>query len=126
VIHPTYRLLDAPIKFAGLALRQWVMLLVGGGAFVGMVHLIGIPTKPAISLCTIVIGVPTIVAYASEETGLSISTVVRDVVGWRLAPRAYAAGAAVDPRGVVIEGPEHTPDDAAVAAGVELEELLAL
>ena len=52
----------------------------GGGALIAAVHYSGVPTRPAISLCTIAIGVPLALAYLSEETGFSFGRLVRSAI----------------------------------------------
>lgn len=97
MIHPTYRSLDAPVKLLGLSWGQWLCLLAGGGALIACVHYLGVATRPAISLCTIAIGVPLALAYLSEETGFGFGRLVLDMARWRceqhrLAPGAGSAG----------------------------------
>lgn len=94
MIHQTYRSLDAPVRLLGLSWRQWLALLIGGGAVVAAAHYSGLPTRPAISVCTIAIGVPLALAYLAEETGFAFGRLVWDVARWSLAPRDYPAGAA--------------------------------
>ena len=84
MIHPTYRSLDAPVKLLGLSWRQWICLIAGGGALIACVHYAGIPARPAISICTVLIGVPLALAYLSEETGFSLGRLVADMLLWRL------------------------------------------
>lgn len=106
MIHQTYRSLDAPVRLLGLSWRQWLALLVGGGSFVAAVHYSGLPTRPAISLCTIVIGVPLALAYLAEETGFALGQLVWDMARWSLAPRDYAPGAGADAaRGFCVSDP---------------------
>jgi hypothetical protein len=108
VIHPTYRSLDAPVKLLGLAWRQWIALLAGGGALIAAVHWLAIPTRPAISLCTIVLGVPVALAYLSEETGFGFGRLVCDMARWRLERHRLAGGGGdgSHPAVVVDRGPE--------------------
>jgi hypothetical protein len=86
VIHRTYRSLDAPIKLVGFTLRQWVGIIAGSVAVIGLVALAHLPTRAAISLCTLVIGVPVAITYVSETGGLQLSILLRD--GWRWRTRA--------------------------------------
>jgi hypothetical protein len=105
MIHPTYRSLDAPVKLLGLAWRQWIALLAGGGSLIAAVNWLGIPTRPAISLCTIAIGVPVALAYLSEETGFGFGRLVCDMARWRIERHSLAGGAGGDTQmGVVVEG----------------------
>ena len=83
MIHRTYRSLDAPIKLVGFTLRQWAAIIAGSVAVVGLVALAHLPTKVAISLCTLVIGVPVAITYVSESGGLQLSQLLRDCWRWR-------------------------------------------
>jgi hypothetical protein len=106
VIHQTYRSLDAPVKLLGLSWRQWLALLIGGGTVVAAVHYSGLATRPAISLCTIVIGVPLALAYLAEETGFAFGRLVWDMARWTLAAREHAPGSSPNcQRGFCISEP---------------------
>src|SRR4051794_30958983 len=93
MIHPTYRSLDAPVKLLGLSWRQWIALLIGGGTLVAVVHYAGVPSRPAISLCTILIGVPLALAYLAEETGFSVGRLIWDMSRWAFETRRLSSGA---------------------------------
>ena len=76
------RSLDAPVKLLGLSWRQWVALLAGGVPLVALAHWLAVPTKPAISVCTVLIGVPLALAYLSEESGYGFGqAIAEDAVG---------------------------------------------
>lgn len=111
MIHPTYRSLDAPVKLLGLSWRQWLCLVAGGVALIALVHLAGIPTRPAISFCAIAIGVPLALAYLSEETGFGFGRLVMDMVRWRFEQHVLSEGASERTTGLVV-----APDPAATAA----------
>lgn len=103
MIHPTYRSLDAPVKLLGLSWRQWLALLAGGGALVLFVRWTGLPTRPAISACTVLIGVPLALAYLSEETGFGFGRLVLDLARWTTAARRFDPGAGAGRvRGLVV------------------------
>jgi PrgI family protein len=108
MIHRTYRSLDAPVKLLGLSWRQWLCLITGGGALIAAVHFIGIPARPAISLCTITIGVPLALAYLSEETGFSLGRLVADMARWRLERHAFEPGAREDLVALVVRTEEES------------------
>jgi hypothetical protein len=91
VIHRTYRSLDAPVKLVGFTLRQWVAILAGAGAVIGLAVATGLPAKAAISLCTLLIGVPVAMTYVSENGGLQLATMLRDCARWRLHPHELPA-----------------------------------
>ena len=106
MIHRTYRSLDAPVKLVGFTLRQWLGILAGAGLVIGLVVAAGLPAKAAISLCTLLIGVPVAMTYVSENGGLQLATMLRDCVRWRLG--AHELPAVCPPRahtlGVLVEG----------------------
>ena len=101
MIHPTYRSLDAPVKLLGFSWRQWLALVVLGGGMVAALHALAVPTRPAITLCALLIGVPAAFAYLSEETGAGFGRDLLDVVRWArgrsrpLDQRAWLLGASV-------------------------------
>ena len=104
MIHRTYRSLDAPVKLVGFTLRQWVGILAGAGLVIGLVVAVGLPAKAAISLCTLVIGVPVAMTYVSENGGLQLTSVLRDCVRWRLSAHSLPAAcpARADTPGVLV------------------------
>ena len=67
MIHRTYRRLDEPPKLAGFSFAQWLGLLVLGGAVYGVCRLLSLPTQPAISLFTLLVGGPAALIYFSES-----------------------------------------------------------
>lgn len=93
MIHPTYRSLDAPVKLLGLSWRQWLWLVLGGGGLIAVLHYGHVPTRPAISVGTILIGVPLALAYLGEETGFGAGRLLVDMLRWRFAPRDLQPGA---------------------------------
>ena len=105
MIHRTYRSLDAPVKLVGFTLRQWSGILGGAGLVIGLVVATGLPAKAAISLCTLLIGVPVAMTYVSENGGLQLATMLRDCVRWRLGARELPAVCPPRPHtpGVLVE-----------------------
>jgi len=104
VIHRTFRSLDQAPKLVGFSLRQWAALIAGTAAVLGLVYLTHLPTKPAITLCVFVIGLPAALMYVSESGGLQLGVLLLDVCRWRTSrqslpavPRGY-----VGARGLVI------------------------
>lgn len=104
-MHPTYRSLDAPVKLLGFSWRQWLALIVLGGGTVGVLHALAVPTKPAISLCALVIGVPAAFAYLSEETGVGLGRELFDVARW-VRGRSHQLDQEAWLLGAVVGGPE--------------------
>ncbi len=92
MIHQTYRRLDEPPKLAGLSFLQWVALLALGAAVYGLERLISLPTQPAISAFTFLVGGPAALMYFSESGRPSLLRLARDVTRWLRGPRAYTPG----------------------------------
>jgi hypothetical protein len=107
VIHPTYRSLDAPVKLVGFTLRQWAAVIVGATLVIAVVVAASLPTKVAISLCVLLIGVPVALTYVSETGGLALATLLRDCIAWRARGREFPADAPADARapGLLISQP---------------------
>jgi hypothetical protein len=104
VIHRTFRSIDTPPKLVGFSWRQWAALIAGTTAALGFVHLTHLPTKPAITLCVFVIGLPAALMYVSESGGLQLGVLLLDMCRWRTSrqtlpavPRGYEGA-----RGLVI------------------------
>jgi hypothetical protein len=67
VIHRTFRSLDQAPKLVGFTVKQWAALIAGALSVLGLIHLAQLPTKPAITLCVFVIGLPAALTYVSER-----------------------------------------------------------
>ena len=91
MIHRTFRSLDEAPKLVGFTIKQWAALIAGARAVLGFVHVAHLPTKPAITLCVFVIGLPAALTYVSESGGLQLGVLLRDDVALAL-ERAHAAG----------------------------------
>jgi hypothetical protein len=105
VIHRTFRSLDDAPKLVGFTVKQWAVLIAGSGLLVGVIHIAHVPTKPAITLCVFVIGLPAALTYVSESGGLQLSVLLRSMWRWRWSTHTLAAslpGEACRARGVVI------------------------
>jgi hypothetical protein len=105
VIHRTFRSLDEDPKLVWFTVKQWVVLIVGSGLLLGVIHLAHVPTKPAITLCAFVIGLPAALTYVSESGGLQLSVLLRSMWRWRWSTHTLPAsslGEASRVRGVVI------------------------
>ncbi len=101
MIHPTYRRLDEPPKLAGLSFLQWVALLALAGAVYGLERLLSLPTQPAISVFTFLVGGPAALMYFSESGRPSLLRLARDSTRWLVSRRAYTPGAGrVRPLGI--------------------------
>jgi hypothetical protein len=103
VIHRTFRSLDEAPKLVGFTVKQWAALIAGSGLLLGVIHLAHVPTKPAITLCVFVVGLPAALTYVSESGGLQISVVLLAMWRWRWSTHTLAA---------------NTPDQGCRARGV--------
>jgi hypothetical protein len=83
VIHRTFRSLDEAPKLVGFTLRQWAVLIAGASAVLGLVYLLHLPTKAAITLSVFTIGLPTALTYVSESGGLQLGVLLADMCRWR-------------------------------------------
>jgi hypothetical protein len=92
MIHRTYRRLDEPPKLAGFSFAQWLGLLILGGAAYGVCRLVALPTQPAISLFTLLVGGPAALIYFSESGRPSLLRLVRDFLRWAFRSHVYEAG----------------------------------
>jgi hypothetical protein len=73
-----------------------------------------VPTKPAISLCVFLIGLPAALTYVSESGGLQLSVLLRAMWRWRWSTHTLAVASPEDRavRGLVILGEgEETLDE---------------
>ncbi len=93
MIHRTYRRLDEPPKLAGFSFTQWVALLMLGGAVYGLCRLLAVPTQPAISLFTLLVGGPAALIYFSESGRPSLLRLARDFIHWLAASHVHEPGA---------------------------------
>jgi hypothetical protein len=93
MIHRTYRRLDEPPKLAGFSFAQWLALLMLGGAAYGICRLLTLPTQPAISLFTLLVGGPAALIYFSESGRPSLLRLVRDFIRWLVRSRVHEPGA---------------------------------
>src|SRR5277367_2908817 len=89
MIHRTYRRLDEPPKLAGFSFVQWLGVIALGAGVFGVEKLLAIPTQPAISLFTFVVGGPAALIHFSESGRPSLLRLARDVLGWIGRPRAH-------------------------------------
>lgn len=80
----TFRSLDQAPKLVGFTIRQWLALIAGAATLLAIVHATRMPTRPAISLCVLALGLPAALMYVSETGGLSIGMLLRDAVLWRV------------------------------------------
>ena len=92
MIHRTYRRLDEPPKLAGCSFVRWLGVIALGAGVFGLEKLLQVPTQPAISLFTFVVGGPAALIHFSESGRPSLLRLGRDVLGWIGRPRAYGPG----------------------------------
>lgn len=92
MLHPSYRRLDEPPKLGGFSFLQWCGLLALGGAVGGVEHLLCLPTQPAISLFTLLVGGPAALIHFSESGRPSLLRLVADLTRWLLRARVHEPG----------------------------------
>ena len=105
MIHRTFRSLDEAPKLVGFTVKQWAVLIAGSALLLGVIHLAHVPTKPAITICVFVIGLPAAMTYVSESGGLQLSVLLRAMWHWRWSAHTLQASSPGEPcraRGVVI------------------------
>jgi hypothetical protein len=125
VIHRTFRSLDEAPKLVGFTVRQWAVLIAGSSSVLGVVYFTRLPTKPAITLCVFVIGLPAALTYVSESGGLQLGALVKDCLRWRLTGQHLPAAIAKQTKckGILVIAPdrdlhgEYLSGDAARVAG---------
>jgi len=110
MIHRTFRSLDDAPKLVGFTIKQWATLILGAGLVLGVIHLAHVPTKPAISLCVFLVGLPAALTYVSESGGLQLSVLLRAMWRWRWSTHSLQVAASADNRArglvILIEGDE--------------------
>jgi PrgI family protein len=123
VIHRTFRSLDDAPKLVGFTVKQWAALILGAGSVFGVIHLARVPTKPAISLCVFLIGLPAALAYVSESGGLRLSVLLRAMWRWRWSTHILSAASPGDSRarGLLILGEGEEAPDARAGQGSPLD-----
>jgi hypothetical protein len=128
VIHRTFRSLDHAPKLVGFTIKQWAVLIAGALSVLGLVHLSHLPTKPAITLCVFVIGLPAALTYVSESGGLQIGVLVREMWRWRWSTHTLppASPERASARGLLVLERTDEPDRVARGQGYDasLEDLL--
>lgn len=85
MIHRTFRSLDEAPRLVAFTIKQWALLIAGGVAVLALIHFSGLPTKPAITLCVFVIGLPAALMYVSESGGLQLGVLLCECWRWRWA-----------------------------------------
>jgi hypothetical protein len=91
VIHRTFRSLDQAPKLVGFTIKQWALLIAGALSVLGLVYLAHLPSRPAITLCVFVIGLPAALTYVSESGGLQLGVLLREMWRWRLSAHMLPA-----------------------------------
>jgi hypothetical protein len=97
-VHRTYRWLDAPPRLFGLSFRQWLVLVLAVGAGYGLVKVLHVPAKVAVSSGVFVIGLPAALAYLSEGDGLPAGRLLGDAIVWLGTRGVLQPGACVSSR----------------------------
>src|SRR5215218_1906785 len=92
MMHRAYRTLNDPPKLLAFTALQWLALVATAALAIGATQLVGMPAKPAISLCALVLTTVAAIAYSSEPGGVQPIGLLRDCVTMALQPREYAPG----------------------------------
>lgn len=98
MIHRTFRSLDEAPRLVAFTIKQWAVLIAGGLAVLAFIHLSRLPTKPAITLCVFVIGLPAALTYVSESGGLQLGVLLRECWRWRWVRHLLPAASPERPR----------------------------
>jgi hypothetical protein len=109
VIHRAYRSLNEPVRLLGFTAAQWLMLVVTGAAAIAGTQLVGLPARPAITICSLVVTTVAATAYASEPGGVRPVGLLADTMRMVCRSRLYAPGIAPSTGratlGIVVTGP---------------------
>ena len=81
MVHQTFRRLDEPTKLFGFSLTQWAALIIGGGGLGALLHVLAVPTRPALTVAAALIGAPAWLAYVSEDGRVSAARRLADALG---------------------------------------------
>lgn len=98
MIHRTFRSLDEAPRLVAFTIKQWAVLIAGSLAVLGLIHVSHLPTKPAITLCVFVIGLPAALTYVSESGGLQLGVLLRECWRWRWSRHTLPAASPERPR----------------------------
>lgn len=98
MIHRTFRSLDEAPRLVAFTIKQWAVLIAGGLTVLAIIHVSGLATKPAITLCVFVIGLPAALTYVSESGGLQLGMLLRECWRWRWARHLLPAASPDRPR----------------------------
>jgi hypothetical protein len=98
VIHRTFRSLDEAPRLVAFTIKQWAGLIASSFAVLGLIHVSHLPTKPAITLCVFVIGLPAALTYVSESGGLQLGVLLRECWRWRWSRHTLPATSPERPR----------------------------
>ncbi len=85
-------------SWSAFTIKQWAVLIAGSAAVLGLIHLSHLPTKPAITLCVFVIGLPAALTYVSESGGLQLGVLLREMWRWRWSTHTLPAASPERPR----------------------------
>ncbi len=92
MIHQTYRRLDEPPTLGPFTILQWLLLILLGGAVVGLHSATHLGMQATLCVATFALGVPGAVMYLSETGRPSYFRLIRDAVRWLLSPRILTVG----------------------------------
>jgi hypothetical protein len=84
MIHRSFRSLDRAPKLVIFTGRQWVGVILGSCAVLGLAHVVQLPLKPTITLYVFAVGLPAALSYVSESGGLQIGRLIWHLCRWRV------------------------------------------
>lgn len=97
MIHRAYRSLNDPVRLLGFTAAQWLALVATTAVAIGATQLLGLPARPAITVCALVVTTVAATAYASEPGGIRPVGLLVDIVRMLCRSRRYAPGFAPPP-----------------------------
>lgn len=107
MIHRAYRSLNDPVRLLGFTAPQWLTLIVTGALAVGATRLVGLATRPTITICALVLSSVAAVAFAAEPGGARPLGLLYDLLRMLRRPHSYAPGMPPSARptlGLLVDG----------------------
>jgi len=121
MVHRTFRRLDEPTKLLGFSLTQWTALIAGGGGVSGLLHVLAVPTKPALTVLAFLVGVPAGLTYTTEQGRIRVGRLLLDAFRSVLATDELRAGGGRRGTYVVEAGDKRRPGAAGRERGRRAE-----
>lgn len=121
MIHPTARRLDEPPLIMGLTIPQWAAFIIGGTAVGVVLHVLGVPTKPAATLWAFVVPLPIALVRVSEPGRVRPGRALLDCVRHVRATTHFEAGPGSRAVGLVVR---RTADAAAAGTPAHVRDVV--